>query len=515
MKPKIDQFPTDDYTLNIIKFIYGRNLKLTPIKSQKTFLGHPRGLATLFFTEMWERFSYYGMRAILLFYMFYSVTEGGLGFSKATAASIMSIYGALVYLTSVLGGFMSDRLWGSRKTVLIGGILIMLGHIVLATPYGKAALFISIILITFGTGMLKPNVSEMVGSLYDKDDYRREAGFNIFVFGINVGAFIAPIIVGYIGQTYNFHIGFSLAAIGMFFGLVQYSIDGKLYLSPDSMFPNDPLEPEEVRGLIKKGIAWVIGIVLTCVIMIEFNLFNIGNVILVLSVLSIGIPIYYFVVMLTSQKVTVSERKRVVAYLPLFLAAIVFWIIEEQGSVILAIFAEEQTKLTVFGHSFPASWFQSMNPLFIMLYVPCFAWLWSKLKNHQPSSATKFSLGLFFAGISFLWMMLPGMLYGTHTKVSPLWLVMSWALVIIGEMLISPIGLSTTTKLAPQAFRSQMMSMWFLTDAVAQAINSQIVKFYNQTTEIHYFGIIGGVTIILGLILLMIAPKIKRLATSD
>lgn len=488
---------------------------MSSIKSQKTFLGHPRGLATLFFTEMWERFSYYGMRAILLFYMFYSVTEGGLGFSKATAASIMSIYGALVYLTSVLGGFMSDRLWGSRKTVLIGGILIMLGHIVLAMPYGKIALFISIILITFGTGMLKPNVSEMVGSLYVKDDYRREAGFNIFVFGINFGAFIAPIIVGYIGQTYNFHIGFSLAAIGMFFGLVQYSIDGKIYLSPDSMFPNDPLEPEEIKGLVQKGIAWVIGIGLIWIIMLEFNLFDIDNVILVLSILSLGIPIYYFVVMLTSQKVTLNERKRVVAYIPLFLAAIVFWIIEEQGSVILAIFAEEQTKLTIFNHSFPASWFQSINPLFIMLYVPCFTWLWSKLKKRQPSSAVKFSIGMFFAGISFLWMMLPGILYGTHTKVSPLWLIMSWALVIIGEMMISPIGLSTTTKLAPQAFRSQMMSMWFLTDAVAQAINSQIVKLYDQTTEIYYFGIIGGITIILGFVLLLFASKIKQLISSN
>lgn len=481
------------------------------IKSKKTFLGQPRGLATLFFTEMWERFSYYGMRAILLFYMFYSVTDGGLGFSKSMAASIMSIYGALVYLTSVLGGFMSDRIWGSRKTVLIGGILIMLGHLVLATPFGKPALFISIILITFGTGMLKPNVSEMVGGLYDKDDYRREAGFNIFVFGINVGAFIAPIIVGYIGQTYNFHIGFSLAAIGMFFGLVQYAIDGKMYLSPDSLFPNDPLEPHEIHGLVKRGIAWMVGIILVCAIMIEFNIFNINNIIIVLSVLSIVIPIYYFIVMITSQKVSNNEKHRVIAYIPLFIAAITFWIIEEQGSVILAIFAEEQTKLDLFGYSFPASWFQSMNPLFIMLYVPYFMWLWKKLKNHQPSSAIKFAIGLFFAGLSFLWMMLPGIFYGTLTKVSPLWLMISWALVIIGEMLISPIGLSTTTKLAPKAFRSQMMSMWFLSNAVAQAINSQIVKLYSQSTEIHYFGIIGGISIVLGGILLLITPQINRL----
>ena len=186
-----------------------------------SFFGHPRGLATLFFTEMWERFSYYGMRAILLFYMYYSVAEGGLGFDKTTAASIMSIYGSLVYLSSVIGGFLSDRVLGSRKTVFIGGVLIMFGHIALATPFGRVALFVSIALIVIGTGLLKPNVSGMVGDLYSDTDPRRDAGFSIFVFGINMGAFIAPIAVGYLGQNVNFHLGFSLAAIGMFFGLVH------------------------------------------------------------------------------------------------------------------------------------------------------------------------------------------------------------------------------------------------------------------------------------------------------
>lgn len=477
----------------------------------KSFFGHPRGLSTLVLTEMWERFSYYGMRAILLFYMYYSVADGGLGFSKSQAASIMSIYGALVYLTSVLGGFISDRIWGSRKTVLYGGILIMLGHIALATPFGRGALFVSIALITFGTGMLKPNVSEMVGALYPTNDYRRETGFNIFIFGINVGAFIAPIIVGYIGQTYNFHIGFSLAAIGMFFGLVQYSIDSKKYLSSESLFPNDPLEPEEVKKLIQKLIIWIIGISLVILVMVAFNIFNLSNVITVISITTIIIPVYYFIMMLSSQKITKVERKRVVAYIPLFIAAIVFWIVEEQGSVVLAMFAEDQTNLQLWGHSFPASWFQSMNPLFIMLYVPFFTWLWNKLKNHQPSSPVKFSFGLFFAGISFLWMMLPGLIFGTNTKVSPLWLLTSWALVIIGEMLISPIGLATTTQLAPKAFQSQMMSMWFLSDAVAQAINSQIVKNYSQGHQIQYFGILGIFAILVGIILLCASKKVKQM----
>lgn len=477
----------------------------------KTFLGQPRGLATLFFTEMWERFSYYGMRAILLFYMYFSVTDGGLGFDQATAASIMSIYGSLVYLASVLGGFVSDRILGSQRTVLIGGILIMIGHIVLATPFGKWALFISIALIILGTGLLKPNVSEMVGDLYAPGDTRRDAGFNIFVFGINVGAFVAPLVVGYLGQKVNFHLGFSLAAVGMFIGLVQYIIDGKKYFSPRSFKPQDPLTTVALQRLLKKvAIGVIIGI---CVIVgaFLFKLLNVNNIITILTIVAVMLPIYYFILMLRSKKTSKIERSQVRAYILLFIAAILFWSIEEQGAIVLALFAEDQVRLSLFGHTFPASWFQSMNPLFIMIYTPFFAYLWYKWGKKQPSAPTKFAFGLFFAGLSFLWMMLPGLLFGTNTKVSPGWLIISWALVIIGELLISPIGLSVTTKLAPRAFRSQMMSMWFLSDAVAQALNAQLVKFYSRSTEIQYFGIVGIMSIILGCLLLLLVPHIKKL----
>ena len=478
---------------------------------EATFLGHPRGLSTLFFTEMWERFSYYGMRAILLYYMYYEVSKGGLGIPQATAASIMSIYGSLVYLSSTIGGFISDRILGSRRTVFIGGVLIMFGHIALATPFGKTALFISIALIVIGTGLLKPNVSEMVGGLYSEDDPRRDAGFSIFVFGINLGAFISPIIVGYLGQNVNFHLGFSLAAIGMFFGLIQYTIDGKKYLSKDSLYPTDPLEPHEFKSLAKKIGIGVVAIVLILVIMSLFKMLTILNVINLITIFAVLIPIYYFIAMLSSRKISKKERSRVVAYIPLFIASILFWSIEEQGSVVLALFAAQQTRLHIFSWSFPASIFQSMNPLFIMLYVPFFAFLWTKLGKKQPSSAAKFAYGLFFAGISFVWMMLPGLLFGTDAKVSPLWLVLSWALVIVGEMLISPIGLSVTTKLAPKAFQSQMMSMWFISDAVAQAFNAQLVRFYSTKTEVAYFGCVGVATIVFGLILLLFVPKIKKL----
>lgn len=485
------------------------------MEKQKTFFGHPRGLSTLFFTEMWERFSYYGMRAILLYYMYYSVEQGGLGMDRTTAASIMAIYGSLVFLSAVIGGFVSDRILGSRKTVFYGGILIMLGHIALATPFGQLALFVSIGLITLGTGFLKPNISDMVGGIYDKDDARRDAGFSIFVFGINLGAFVAPYLVGYLGQEVNFHLGFSLAAVGMFFGLVQYVLDGRKYLPKASLYPTDPLSQKEKQSLIKGLVIAAILVVLVVLALFTTNQFNVDTIVNIFTIIAVVIPIYYFFKVLSSKKLTKTERSRVFAYIPLFIAAVLFWSIEEQGSVILALFADNQTRLyfDIFGSRihFPSSFFQSINPLFIMLYVPFFAWLWGKMGNKQPSSSKKFAYGLLAAGLSFLWMMLPGLLFGVDAKVSPFWLIMSWAIVIIGEMLISPIGLSVTTKLAPKAFQAQMMSIWFLSDAVAQAINAQIVKFYTSGNEVAYYGIVGGITIVFGLILFVYVPRIEKL----
>ncbi|MGT2957656.1 peptide ABC transporter permease [Streptococcus bovimastitidis] len=481
----------------------------------KSFFGHPRGLSTLFFTEMWERFSYYGMRAILLYYMYYSVSKGGLGFDKVTAASIMAIYGSLVYLSSIIGGYVSDRILGSRKSVLYGGILIMIGHIALATPFGKTALFVSIALIILGTGFLKPNVSEMVGSLYGEKDLRRDAGFSIFVFGINLGAFIAPALVGYLGQEINFHLGFSLAAIGMFFGLMQYIKDGKKYLSEESMHPTDPLSTSEMQDLKKKSALVAVGVILLVIALKMVNLLTINSIINIFTFIAIVVPIYYFFKILSSNKINATERSRVLAYIPLFIASILFWSIEEQGSVVLALFADEQTRLyfNLVGHhiNFPSSYFQSINPLFIMLYVPFFAWIWAKLGSKQPSSPKKFAYGLIAAGLSFVWMMLPGMMFGVHAKVSPMWLIVSWAIVIVGEMLISPIGLSVTTKLAPKAFQAQMMSIWFLSNASAQAINAQIVKFYTSGNEVAYYGIVGTITIVFGILLFFYVPRIDKL----
>ncbi|MFD1472730.1 peptide MFS transporter [Companilactobacillus mishanensis] len=483
-------------------------------KKDRGFLGQPAGLRTLFLTEFWERFSYYGMRAILLFYMYYAIEKGGLGMDQTTAASIMAIYGAMVYMTGVVGGWISDRILGPRRTVFWGGVLIMFGHIVLSLPIAEGGLFGSIILITIGTGLLKPNVSDMVGSLYTEKDPRRDSGFSIYVMGINLGSLIAPILVPWAANQWNFHVGFSFAAIGMFIGLVVYWLDGRKYLPESGLHAPDPINIDERSKAISRLVYGLIAVAVIVAVMFFTHTLTVDNAINIISALGIILPIIYFVVMLRSKKVTKIERSRVLAYIPLFIAAVVFWAIEEQGSVIMALLVAEQTQLHIGGWNLQAGTFQMLNPFFIIIYTPFFAWLWIKLGKRQPSSPSKFWLGLVFTAASYFLLVLPLMSISVGDKISPWWLVGQWALIEVGEMLISPVGLSATTKLAPKAFSSQMMSMWFLADSAGQSINAQLVKLFKPgvpSNEMAFFGITAIVVLIIGIILALFVPKIKPL----
>lgn len=478
---------------------------------QKGFFGHPKGLFTLFFTEFWERFSYYGMRAILVYYMYYEVSKGGLGLNESTALSIMSIYGALVYMSGIIGGWMADRLFGTSKAIFYGGILIMFGHLFLAIPGSVSMFFVSMVLIVIGTGLLKPNVSSVVGDLYATEDHRRDAGFSIFYMGINLGGFLAPLMVGTVGMKYNFHLGFGLAAIGMFIGLVTFVVTKKKNLGLAGTNVPNPLSPQK-----KKKTFTIIGlgttmIAIICAITIPKGILTVDSFIALIGFLGLLIPIIYFVVMYRSSKTTDKERSRIIAYIPLFIASVMFWAILEQGSTILANYADKRTQLDFGSIHISPAWFQSLNPLFIITLAPVFAWLWMKLGDRQPTIPQKFSLGLLFAGLSFLVILLPAYLGGSDSLVNPLWLVLSYFIVVLGELCLSPVGLSATTKLAPAAFSAQTMSLWFLSNAAAQAINAQIVKFYSAETEMLYFGVIGGISILLSLLLFLIAPRIQRL----
>ena len=483
--------------------------KIVESVPQTGFFGHPKGLFTLFFTEFWERFSYYGMRAILVFYLYYEVSKGGLGLDQQTALAIMSIYGALVYMSGVIGGWLADRIFGTSKAVFYGGVLIMLGHIALAIPGSFAMFFISMILIVVGTGLLKPNVSTVVGEMYSVKDVRRDAGFSIFYMGINLGAFISPLIVGTIGMKYNFHLGFGLAAIGMFFGLLVFIFTKKQSLGLAGTAVANPLSPaEKKKTAVQFGLALVILAILIA-IAIPTGLLTVASFISLIGILGIVIPIIYFVVMYRSPKTTNEERPRIIAYIPLFIASVMFWAIEEQGSTILANFADKRTQLEFAGMHISPAWFQSLNPLFIIILAPIIGALWVKLGDRNPTIPQKFSFGLLFAGLSFLVILLPAYIGGNDALVNPLWLVLSYLVVVIGELCLSPVGLSATTKLAPAAFSAQTMSLWFLSNAAAQALNAQLVKFYTPATEMTYFGVIGAASIVLGIILFFISPKLQ------
>ncbi|GIP20700.1 peptide MFS transporter [Paenibacillus sp. J22TS3] len=473
------------------------------------FFGHPKGLFTLFFTEFWERFSYYGMRAILVYYLYYEVTRGGLGLDQSSALAIVSIYGSLVYMSGVIGGWLADRLLGTSRAVFYGGILIMLGHIVLAAPGSITMFFVSMVFIVLGTGLLKPNVSATVGEIYSEQDTRRDSGFSIFYMGINLGSFSAPLIVGTLGMEYNFHLGFGLAAAGMLLGLIVFLTTRKRSLGLAGTIVPNPMTPQETKKVLMViGIAAAITAVIVTAGM-KSGWFTFQAFIQLIGVLGILIPIIYFIVMYRSPKTTLVERSRVLAYIPLFIASVMFWAIQEQGSSILANYADKRTELDFAGIRLAPAWFQSLNPLFIITLAPVFAWFWMKLGKRQPSIPVKFSLGLLFAGLSFLVILLPAYLGGKNSLVNPLWLVLSYFIVVIGELCLSPVGLSATTKLAPAAFSAQTMSLWFLSNAAGQAINAQIVKFYTPETEMAYFGVIGGAAILLGVILYLLSPKIQ------
>lgn len=483
--------------------------KIVDSVPQKGFFGHPKGLFTLFFTEFWERFSYYGMRAILVYYMYYKVSKGGLGLDQDISLAVMSIYGSLVYMSGIIGGWMADRIFGPSNAVFYGGILIMLGHIALAIPGSVTLFFISMILIVLGTGLLKPNVSTVVGEMYSETDHRRDAGFSIFYMGINLGAFLSPLIVGTVGMNYNFHAGFGIAAVGMFFGLIFFMLTKKKNLGLAGVAVSNPMAPKERKKVLSYiGLGIVVLVILITVSILK-GILTFKSFITIVGILGLIIPTIYFIVMYRSPKTTNIERSRLIAYIPLFIASVMFWAIQEQGSTILASYADKRTQLDFAGIHISPAWFQSLNPLFIITLAPAFAWLWVKLGKYEPSIPQKFSLGLLFSGLSFIVILLPAQLGGSHALVNPLWLVLSYLVCVLGELCLSPVGLSATTKLAPTAFSAQTMSLWFLSNAAAQAVNAQIVKFYTPATETAYFGIIGGASIALSILLFIFAPKIQ------
>lgn len=482
----------------------------TATAPQRGFFGHPQGLSTLFFTELWERFSYYGMRAILGYYLYYTVAEGGLAIPKETALSVVSAYGASVYMTGVFGGWLADRVLGARKAVLYGGVLIMFGHIALAIPGGISAVVTGLFLLILGTGLLKPNISDMVGRLYGEHDTRRDAGFSIFYMGINIGGFVSPLICGYLGERLDWHYGFGAAAVGMALGLVVYVIGGPKTLGDAGIAPTNPLPDHHKAPVLGRAIGIAVVFVGTLAVLGFSGIIGLGGLVDIVSLISAVLPVVYFAVMLSSKQITTVERHRLIAYIPLFLATALFFMLFEQQPNTLANLADADTNLSVLGWQMPASWFQSINSLAIIVLAPLFATLWMKLGERQPGTPMKFVGGLLFVGLSFLWVVLSKSVAGDDGKHMAIMLALVFVIMTVGELMLSPVGLSVSTKLAPKVFASQMMGLYFLAPAMGQGVGAQLVKLYSVDNQQVYFAVVGLATIACAGLLAVGAKSIKR-----
>ncbi len=474
----------------------------------RSFFGHPRGLSTLFFTEMWERFSYYGMRALLILFMTATVANGGLGFPVSKAGAIYGLYTAMVYLVSVPGGWLADRITGQRRAVLWGGVIIALGHFSMAIP-SLTTFYLGLALIVIGTGLLKPNISTMLGALYTEEDVRRDAGFSIFYMGINIGAMISPLVCGYLGENINWHYGFGAAGVGMTLGLVQYVLGGKFLGNAGLDRTGTAADFRLLRNVLTGSL--VIAAAAAALIFTGILSFSAEALSDAFGLILAGIVALIFIWLLTAKGFTPTERRRSWAILVLFLASALFWSAFEQAGSTLNLFAERNTNLHTWDAPiwglFRASYFQALNSIFIIALAPVFAWLWVKLARNEPSTTSKFSWGLVFVGLGFA-ILIP---IAGSTNVSPWWLTLTYLLHTIGELCLSPVGLSAITKLAPARIAGLMMGVWFLSISVGDFIGGRLASVYESFPLPELFGIVAAFCIVIGALLVFLIRPMKTL----
>jgi POT family proton-dependent oligopeptide transporter len=487
---------------------------LQSVRADASFFGHPRGLATLFFTEMWERFSYYGMRALLILFMTAGVRQGGLGFPVAKAGAIYGLYTAMVYLLSLPGGWVADRITGQRRAVLFGGMLIAAGQFCLVAP-GTAVFYLGLVVLVLGTGLLKPNVSTIVGQIYAQGDARRDAGFSIFYMGINLGALISPLACGWVGERISWRLGFGLAGVGMTAGLIQYALGGK-YLGSAGLLHGAAGRPEELRRRKKQAALGGLAALAICGICgglasagaIEITTQTISNA---LGIVLVMVTTAIFSWLLLGKGWSAMERKRSAAILVLFLSAAVFWSAFEQAGSSLNLFAERSTNRDAFGFLFPASWFQFVQPFFIVTLAPVFAWLWVALRGREPSSPTKFAWGLFFAGMGFAILVPASSMAIQGALVSSWWLVLTYLFHSLGELCLSPVGLSAMTKLAPARVAGMMMGLWFVSIGIGDYLGGRVTSLYESVSLPVLFGVVAGVAFVAAAALVVLTKPTVRL----
>jgi POT family proton-dependent oligopeptide transporter len=499
--------------------------------SGRTFFGHPIGLSTLFFTEFWERFSYYGIRPLLVLFMSAAILDGGFGIERSQASAIVGIYAASVYLASLPGGWVADRLLGLRRAIMLGAVLIAVGHISIGTSSfleAKAPFFLGLIFIVIGTGLLKPNISAIVGDLYPEGGARRDAGFNIFYVGINSGAVAGQLLTGLLGEKIGWHWGFGIAGVGMLLGVAWFWLRARPTLGDlGTEISRDPDPVKQARQQQMMTLALVIGLALLALVFvlgatgaIGLNPQAIGKN---MTYVLVGMAAFYFAYVFMFGRLTGHEKKRVVVIAFLFVFASIFWAGFEQAPTSLNLFARDFTDRFIFGYEIPAIWFQVANSLFVVLLAPFFASLWLALgkRNSTPTSPAKFSLGLLFGGLGFA-IMIPAAYAvvnsGGALKVSPWWLVGSYFVQTIGELLLSPVGLSSMTKLSPRKYVGQMMGIWFLATSVGNLIAGLVGGSVDPEKLEQTPVVFIGTTIALiaaAILLAALTPFIKKLIPDE
>lgn len=491
--------------------------------SDQSFFGHPKGLSTLFFTEMWERFSYYGMRALLLLYMVAPVSEGGMNLSTQTGGAVYGLYTMFVYLLALPGGWLADKYFGLRRSVFYGGCIIALGHICMAIPLTES-FFTGLLLIVLGTGLLKPNISSMVGELYPMSEQaRRDAGFTLFYAGINLGAAISPLITGYLGEKVDWHLGFGAAAVGMILGLIQYKVTernlGSAGLRSDDM--REAKQPDLDRR-IQRGL-WITGFLLVTLLVLLFTGAISIDPVIVGKILGYVIPIsavVYFIYILLFQDLDREERKHVTAIAIFFVATGIFYGGYEQQGSTLNLFADRYTDMFIGDFEMPASWMQTVPPVAVIAFSLVFAWLWVWLdkRNKNPSTPVKMSLGLIFMGLGYAVMMGASLVVMGGDKPLPTWLVLTYVLHTFGEICLYPVGLSAVTKLAPRKLSGQLMGVFFIALAYGNLIAGLFAGEFDEqairtdpSLLFDLFGVVMKVMMISGIIVLIFSKPIRKL----
>jgi proton-dependent oligopeptide transporter, POT family len=476
------------------------------------FFGHPRGLSTLFFTEFWERWGYYGMRSLLILFMLAPQSAGGLGFDQTKASAVYGLYTAMVYMVALPGGWIADRILGQRRAVMFGGFIMTAGYLMLAVP-SLLVFYLGLVLIIAGTGLLKPNISTIVGQLYRPGDTRRDAGFSIFYMGINMGAFFAPLACGLIARDYGWRSGMAVAGAGMLLGVVQY-IYGWRHLGNAGLLPVSA-SPEEDRTQRRRMWWAILAVSLTLGAIVAADRLGIADVTAqglnrAAGFALLAITVAFFAWLFGAAQWSTEERKKLAVIGVLFAASCLFWSVFEQAGSTLNVFAAERTDNAIFGWQYPPSWLQSLNGLFIWTMAPLFAWLWIRLGSREPSSPAKFSWGLVLVGLGFA-ILIPPASAGPATKVSPLWLTATYLLHTFGELCLSPVGLSAITKLAPARVAGLMMGVWFLSISIGNYLGGTVSSFYQALPLPALFGAVGAFAIAAGILLAMFTKPITRL----